>query len=171
MTRSRCAGRRLLLAAVVGLSCWAAAPAAADDRLQPVGAGEFRAILAQHRGQVVLVNFWATWCRPCLREIPALMSLESRLADRGFALVPVSLDDPDSLDSVVLPFMEKWFPRFRSYASLERDMDAMVSVVDRAWNEILPTSYLLDRDGTVAKRLQGGKSEAEFEAEVLALLD
>ena len=52
----------------------------------------------------------------------------------------------------------------------EPDMDTVVSVVDPAWNEILPTTYLIGRDGQVARRIQGRKSLEEFRALVLELL-
>ncbi|RMF95077.1 MAG: TlpA family protein disulfide reductase [Gammaproteobacteria bacterium] len=137
----------------------------------PLRAEEFSDLLGGQRGQVLLVNFWATWCAPCLKEIPALQSLERRFAARGFRLLAMNLDAADSIDSIVLPFLRQRFPDFRSYASLEFDMDTMVSVVDPAWNEVLPTSYLLDRDGRVAARLQGGKSAEEFAAAIEPLLD
>jgi thiol-disulfide isomerase/thioredoxin len=153
------------------LAVSAGAAAQAAGRLTPIDAQEFRAVLAGQRGQVVLVNFWATWCRPCLREIPELTALADKYHARGLRLVPVSLDEPGDLNGIVRPFLDKWFPRFRSYARLTPDMDGMVSVVDPAWNELLPTSYLIDRTGKVRARIQGGKPGAEFETAVLSVLD
>lgn len=142
--------------------------ALAGERITPIDADEFRANLEARQGRVVLVNFWATWCRPCLEEIPALMELEAELGDQGFDLVAVSLDDPaDQL----APFMEKWFPEFSSYLSLESDMDSIVSVVDIYWNEVLPTSYLIARDGSLAERMQGGSTAEEFAAAIRPLLE
>ncbi len=146
------------------------ASAAAADRLQPLDASGLQEVLDAERGNVVLVNFWATWCRPCLKEIPDLISLEQVHADAGFRLVAISLDDAASLETVVEPFMQQWFPDFESYASLESQMDAIVSVIDPAWNEVLPTSYLLDRDGGLAEILQGGKSREEFGAAIESLV-
>lgn len=143
----------------------------APERIRFANAEQFAQVLKERRGEVVLVNFWATWCRPCLKEIPDLMLLQAELAERGFVLVPVSLDDPDSIDSVVIPFLDKFFPEFRTWVSLESSMDNMVSVVDPAWNEILPTSYVLDRNGKVAAMLQGGKSGEQFAAKILPLLE
>ncbi len=164
--------RGVRIVVLVMLLAAASASFAADQfRIEPVSASEFGEILEARRGRVVLVNFWATWCRSCLEEIPALVGLADRFRNQGFELVAVSLDDPDSLQAVVLPFMEKWFPAFSSHISTERDMDAMVSVVDHAWNEILPTSYLIDRNGTVVTRIQGRKTAAEFEAMIQPLLD
>ena len=139
--------------------------------IEPVTADGLAQALEARLGQVVLVNFWATWCRPCLKEIPELMELADKYGARGFALLPVSLDDPNDIEKVVRPFLSKWFPDLATLARLESQMDAMVSVIDPAWNEILPTSYLLRRDGSMAHIIQGGKSGAEFEAQLMPLLN
>lgn len=145
--------------------------ATAAERITPIDADEFGANLESRRGRVVLVNFWATWCRPCLEEIPALMALENELGEQGFDLVAVSLDDPADQHALMEPFMQKWFPEFSTYLSLERDMDSIVSVVDLYWNEVLPTSYLIARDGSMAERMQGGSTAEEFAAAIRPLLE
>ena len=147
------------------------ATANAAEPLTSLDAAGLRAELDALNGRVVLVNFWATWCRSCLEEIPALMELESELQEKGFSLVAVSLDEPDSGNTLVRPFMNKQFPGFTSYLSTERNMDDMVSVVDPAWDEILPTSYLLARDGSVAEHIQGKNSMEEFKAKILPLIE
>lgn len=148
----------------------AAQALAADGQLAPATPADLRAALDARQGRVVLVNFWATWCRPCLKELPALLALEREYASRGFELLAVSLDEPADGDAIVLPFLAERFPSLRSLIRSAPDMDSMVSVVDPAWNEVLPTSYLVDRTGRVAARLQGGKPAAEFEAAILPLL-
>lgn len=142
----------------------------AEGQLSAAAPADLRAELDSRRGRVVLVNFWATWCRPCLKELPALLALEQQYASRGFDLLAVSLDEPADRESTVQPFLSKWFPSLRSLIRSSPDMDSMVSVLDPAWNEVLPTSYLVDRSGRVVAQLQGGKSAAQFEAAILPLL-
>lgn len=167
--------------AILQLSALAVAPAARADATQAsqaaaitlLDAAGLQAELQSVQGSgdtVVLLNFWATWCRPCLDEIPIFRELERKYGAQGFRLVAVSLDDPESLGTHIEPFMQKWFPEFRSYLSVEYDMDDMVSVVDQGWNEVLPTSYLFARDGSLSERLQGKFTAEEFEARVSALL-
>ena len=128
-----------------------------------------RAEIDRHKGKVLVLNLWATWCTPCLREIPDLMKLERELAGRGVALVALGMDDPAEF-AAVEAFRAKHFAQFRSLLRDTPDMDAAVSVVDPAWNELLPTTYLIGRDGKVVKRIQGKKTLEEFRAEVGALL-
>jgi thiol-disulfide isomerase/thioredoxin len=158
------------LSAVVLALLVAGRAVAGEGQLTPATPADLRAALDARQGRVVLVNFWATWCRPCLKELPALLALEQDFASRGFELLAVSLDEPADGDAVVQPFLTKWFPSLRSLIRSSPDMDSMVSVVDPAWNEVLPTSYVVDRTGRVAAQLQGGKSAAEFEAAILPWL-
>ncbi len=157
-----------LVAALLGLA--GAALASAGEMLTSADPAEFRAALDARKERVVLVNFWATWCRPCLKELPELLILEKKYATQGFELLAVSLDEPADRETIVRPFLAKWFPELRSLMRRSPDMDSMVSVVDPAWNEVLPTSYVLDGSGRVRARLQGGKPVAEFEAAILPLL-
>ena len=163
---------RILLCVLLLLPQYALlAELAGDGRLVPVSSAELTELLAAKHGKVVLVNFWASWCSPCLKEIPALVELAERYRDRGFELVPMSLDDPGDIEPIVVPFLNKWFPDLVSYARVDMDMDTVVSVVDPAWAEILPSSYIIDRDGAVVEQIQGGKPIDIFEAAILPLLD
>lgn len=170
------------LLVVVTLTSFGQAPPLRLALLNPktveaISTEEFRQLLAQHaakgeqRGEVVLVNFWATWCAPCVKEIPELMKLEEKYKARGFKLIAVSLDEPEELETTVRPFVAKRFSGFVSYLCKESDHDKFASVIDPAWNETLPTNYLLDRTGKLRATLTGGKSLAEFEAAIAPLLE
>ena len=67
-------------------------------------------------------------------------------------------------------FRQKWFAGFRTLVRASGDMDAVVSVIDPAWNEVVPTTYLLARDGRMITRIQGKKTRAEFRAAALEAL-
>lgn len=162
--------RRSFAALLLAATAMLAAPApAADGGLRLADPAALRAELDRHRGRVVVLNLWATWCTPCLREIPDLMQLERELSGQGVVLVALGMDDPADLP-VVEAFRAKHFPEFRSLLRDAPEMDTLVSVVDPAWNDLLPTTYLIGRNGQVAKRIQGKKSLAEFRVEVGALL-
>jgi thiol-disulfide isomerase/thioredoxin len=160
--------RSVLVACSLGIAAQAAL--ATDAPLTPLRAAELRHRLDAERGHVVILNLWGTWCVPCLREIPDLMEVERRLATRGVRLIGLGMDEASQRDSLVLPFLSKHFPAFPSYLRNEPDMDTLVSVVDPTWNEILPTTYLIGRDGKVARKIQGRRSVEEFIALIEPLL-
>jgi peroxiredoxin len=111
---------------------------AEDFTVKTPGGGAFR--LADHRGKVVMVNFWATWCPPCLEEMPAMERLYRQHREAGFTLVAVSVDGDDK---VVPPFVKKLGLTFP--IGLDPGMDLANAYGVRA----LPSSFLVDREGNL----------------------
>jgi cytochrome c biogenesis protein CcmG, thiol:disulfide interchange protein DsbE len=115
--------------------------------------------LAAHRGQVVLVNFWATWCAPCRDETPGLVRVANDYAGK-VAVVGIASDDP--VDAVTKFVAEYKIP----YPVLvPSGRFALASAV-----ESLPTTFLIDRQGKVAKTYIGRVRESVFRADIDRLL-
>ena len=96
--------------------------------------------LADYRGSVVLVNFWATWCEPCREEMPSIDRLRSSLKGKPFEVLAVNLAEPLSRIEKFVAAMPLGFP-------LLRDRDGTVS---KAWKaKLLPASFLIGRDGRI----------------------
>ncbi|HUK59299.1 MAG TPA: redoxin domain-containing protein [Stellaceae bacterium] len=102
--------------------------------------------LASFRGQTVLVNFWATWCAPCVEEMPSLLRLQQKL--QGLAILAVSEDRRGA--ELVDPFVQK-----HGVGKLAIYLDEKNDVGHAFGIEGLPTSVLIDRDGLVRGRLEG----------------
>ena len=118
--------------------------------------------LADYRGKVLLLNFWATWCAPCTIEIPWFVEFERRHKDRGFAVLGIAMDE-DGWE-VVRPFMSRFRINYR--VLLGND------VVAQAYGGVdsLPTSFLIDREGYVARVHVGLVSRNRYENELQELL-
>ncbi len=112
--------------------------------------------LAQYRGKVVLVNFWATWCEPCRVEIPWLIEMQQKYSARGFTVLGIAMDEEGA--SVVTPWVQK--ERFDVNGSKSQMNYPIVIGNDAAADKFggllgYPTSVLVTRDGKVVKRITG----------------
>lgn len=117
--------------------------------------------LADFRGRFILVNLWATWCGPCVREMPALDRLQARFGER---LLVLAISEDRGGAHAVDPFLEKLAP-----AHLAIFLDASSAAQQAFRTRGLPTSYLIDRNGRVLGSLEGG---AEWDApEMVALIE
>lgn len=143
--------------------------AAENATVELLGAQDFAELIAKNKGRVVLVNLWATWCSPCLKEIPELIRLGDAYGQDDLLVIGVSLDTDQSA-AAVTAFRDKHFTGFVSYLSSEPEWDILVDVIDPAWDQVLPTSFVVDRDGGLAQVLTGGKPYEDFAAAVEKVL-
>jgi len=102
--------------------------------------------LPHYRGRVVVLNFWATWCAPCIKEMPALQRLADRLAAERFVLLTVNFGEDEKR---IRPFIDKLGVRFP--VLLDRDMSATRAWVDKG----LPTTYVIDGQQRIRYQVLG----------------
>jgi cytochrome c biogenesis protein CcmG, thiol:disulfide interchange protein DsbE len=117
--------------------------------------------LSDFHGSVVLVNLWATWCPPCLQEMPTLNTFYDQYKDRGFILIAI---DQEETREVVQPFVEEYGLTFPIW--LDKDY-----LAQQAFKTLhLPSSYVIGRDGRVRLMWIGGISKANLEKYVPAII-
>ena len=114
--------------------------------------------IGKYKGKVVLVDFWATWCGPCVAELPNVIAAYSKYHDKGFEIVGISLDETeDKLKKFVAEKKMPWQQYFDG-KGWESDLGRKYGV------NSIPATYLLDRDGKiVAKDLRGPALEKQLE--------
>ncbi|MCB0457670.1 MAG: TlpA family protein disulfide reductase [Flavobacteriaceae bacterium] len=95
---------------------------------------------------IYVINFWATWCKPCVKELPAFEKLHENYKNKGVEVILVSLDFPDKLQSGVIPFIEKH--QLKSDVILLDDPDAnsWIPKVSEDWSGAIPATVLV-KDG------------------------
>jgi thiol-disulfide isomerase/thioredoxin len=121
------------------------------------------ATLADKKGKVILVNLWATWCAPCVTEMPTLAKLHNAFKDRGFEVIAVSVDRPDTAQKAKTELARL------SGKTLTFYHDPQMAIVFPMKARGFPTSVLYDRQGRELARLAG---EADWSApEAKALIE
>jgi thiol-disulfide isomerase/thioredoxin len=127
--------------------------------------------LQQYKGQVVLVNFWATWCEPCKIEIPWMIEFQNKYKARGFTILGLSMDDEGK--KVVAPFLqnERFDVNGQKEAMNYPILLANDSIAEQFGGLIgLPTSMLFTRDGKKIKTIVGLVNHDDIEKAITSLL-
>lgn len=120
-----------------------------------------------NKGKVVLVNFWATWCKPCVAEFPELVKLYNDYKEKGFELVFISVDVPEDISSKVVPFLKQKGVDFISYYNNFDKPEDLINYFDRDWQGAIPSSYVYDKNWNRTSSMLGKKTYEVFEKEIL----
>jgi cytochrome c biogenesis protein CcmG/thiol:disulfide interchange protein DsbE len=117
--------------------------------------------LSEYRGQVVLLDFWATWCEPCKTEIPHFIDMQNRYAAQGLRVIGISMDDEEK---PVRDFQQQFkmnYPVAIGNAKLAESYGGILG---------LPITFVIDRQGRIYKRHIGQTEPSVFEGEIRKLL-
>jgi cytochrome c biogenesis protein CcmG/thiol:disulfide interchange protein DsbE len=107
---------------------------------------ERKVTLSQFRGQVIVLNFWATWCPPCVEELPSLINMQGRMKEKGVTVLAVSIDvDADAYRR----FIKQHQVNFLTIRDPEQKSSALYGTF--GW----PETYIIDRNGVVRRKLVG----------------
>lgn len=118
--------------------------------------------LADFKGKVVILDFWATWCGPCKMEIPSFVALQKQYHDQGLEVIGLSVDQGGP--SVVKQFIPKLginYPVMMADEKVQSDYGDI---------EAIPTTFVINRQGVIVAKHVGVTEKAEFEAEIKPLL-
>ncbi len=115
------------------------------------------------KGKVAVLNFWATWCAPCLAELPGLVSLQETYGPKGLEVVGISLDQIDSAS------LQRFVDKHALNYKILRDDDFSVMSQFVSF-QVVPVTFILDQEGRITEAYLGGVSKQILEQEVLDLL-
>lgn len=157
---------RILVCITMIVSSWCSSGPGPAVQGQPAPEFTFRdqsgrgRSLSELRGKVVLVNFWATWCPPCLDEMPSMQQLQRRMANQPFEMLALSVDDSWQ---TVNRFMKNNAFTLPVYADFDKRISTLYGT--HMW----PETYIVDKKGRIAYKVVGPKDWTS--SEVLKFLD
>jgi thiol-disulfide isomerase/thioredoxin len=153
--------------------------AAADEKPEPltpetvsleaVDKAAFDKIVAKHEGKVVLVDFWATWCAPCVKQFPHSVELAEKLREKGLVVVSVSFDGDEASDTV-RKFLADKNARLVNLV-VKGDAQEALETFD-VDNGAIPAYWVFDRAGKLARRFSPSDPTVKFKvADLDAAID
>jgi len=127
-----------------------ARPSAPDFSLYDLSGNKVS--LKDYRGDVVLLDFWATWCPPCRRSIPELVDINNRYRDRGLVILGISVDDPRQANNRYLSAFKEKFGM--NYMILRSDRKVTMDYFGTE-NFSIPTLFVVNREGKIVNKYEG----------------
>jgi peroxiredoxin len=111
--------------------------------------------LSDFKGRIVLLDFWATWCGPCRREVPDLIEFQKNYAHQGFTVIGIAWDEEGR--AVVEPYVRKFGITYPVMVGTPQVSQAYGGI------QAFPMVFLIGRDGKVRKTFEGARNKSEFE--------
>lgn len=124
--------------------------------------------LQKNNDTTYVVNFWATWCKPCVKELPAFEQINSDYSDKKVKVVLVSLDFPDKLETHVVPFTEKMELQSEVVLLDDDDMNRWIPMVSEEWSGAIPATIIVKQGSR--KFYERSFTYEEIENELLTML-
>ena len=123
-------------------------------------------VMNSHKGKPVLVNLWATWCKPCVEEFPELLKIREEYKDKSLEVVLISLDFGDDAKERTTNFLKKMGVDFESYSNAFKSDEDLINYFDMKWNGGIPATFIYDKSGKLSSSMIGKRTYEDFKKEV-----
>ncbi len=103
--------------------------------------------IENRNGKILFINFWATWCEPCVEEFPDLVKIYNDNKDSNFEFLSVSVNLPSEIDNTVKPFLKKQSADFPVVVIEEKRSEEIINLVNPEWDGTVPATIIFDKYG------------------------
>jgi thiol-disulfide isomerase/thioredoxin len=138
--------------------------AVGEKQIPYYGFNELHTFFKKQDDKIYVINFWATWCKPCIEELPYFEELQSNYKDKNVRVLLVSLDFPRMIKTNLLPYIEEH--NLQSEVLILNDVKSneWIPKIDKDWSGAIPATYIYNKDKSAF--YEGSFSYAELETEV-----
>lgn len=145
-------------------------PAGTAQTVRQINIPDLEKLLQGTDNSLLVINFWATWCPPCIKELPHFQKISEELKSEKIKFIFVSLDFPSQIESQLIPFLKK--NQFPSPVSvmMDIDYDKWISKVDQTWQGNIPATLFLNNARKLRKFYPGELEENELRTLIRQLL-
>jgi len=135
-------------------------------RVDLLDASGFKALKRKYQGKVLLINTWATWCLPCKEEFPDLVRLARKYENSDVAIIGVSVDYPDEVNSKIIPFLNSQQANFPNFVQDFKQPEDLINLFNEKWRGAVPATFIYDKKGIQRAFLLGKHTFEEFKSEI-----
>jgi thiol-disulfide isomerase/thioredoxin len=129
-------------------------------------ANTFQSLITEHKGKVLFINTWATWCVPCKEEFPDLVRLHEYYMNSDVAFIGVSVDYKEDIESKIKPFLISQNAKFKNYVQNFKEPANLINLLNEDWQGAVPATFIYDRQGKQQAYLLGKHSFDEFKKKI-----
>ena len=123
---------------------------------------KFKQSIENYTGKVKVINFWATWCKPCIKEIPYFEALNKKHSDK-VEVILVSLDFPNELNSKLIPYVKRKGMNSRVLLMNDIDYNSWIDMVDPSWSGAIPATLIIGKNPDNRTFFEGELKENQLE--------
>lgn len=131
---------------------------------------DIRSIKEENAGKVLVFNFWATWCKPCVEEFPELIKIHQKFKSKDFKLIFISLDFKEDINTKLLPFLKNNNVDFKTYYLDVNNTDDIMNYFNVKWDGGIPATFIFDTSEKLQKFILGENNHDFFEKEIKKFL-
>lgn len=136
------------------------------QQLEKIDETSLRALMESYKGKTVMVNLWATWCKPCVEEFPELLKARNEMKDDGVELVLISLDFGEGAEMKTTDFLKKQEVDFRTYINAFSKDEELINFFDKQWEGAIPATFVYNKEGKLSTALIGKRKYEDFVAAI-----
>ena len=123
-----------------------------------IDSAKFQNIISNNNGSVLVVNVWATWCLPCVEEMPDLVEITDFYESESVKIIGISIDYPEEIQSKILPFIKNNKLNFPIFVNDFKNDEALINFLNEKWSGAIPATFIYDKTGVQKEFLLGKHS-------------
>lgn len=128
-------------------------------------------LIQNRNGKALFLNFWATWCPPCVEEYPEIVKLAGEYKNNNIEFIGVSIDYPDEVESKIEPFLKKQNVNFKNYVNGFSKDEELINLISSKWSGAIPLTLIYNQNGKMEAYMFGGRNYGEFKEKIDEVLN
>jgi thiol-disulfide isomerase/thioredoxin len=138
-----------------------------ERKIEWINAGGLEAIINNRNGKTLLINVWATWCKPCIEEFPHLVKIAEDYKNKNLEFLSLSVDFGKKADSLVADFIDKQNnPDFPVYIVAEKSTEKVIELLNKKWDGAIPATFIYDDEAQQKSFILGSQNYSFFKKNI-----